>query len=373
MTALEYSPGLEGVVAGETSICSVDEGLQYRGFSIEDLAQHASFEETAFLLLHGNLPTHNELSSFRARLGASIAVPDALLDILELIPDTAPMMDVMRTGCSLLSHWDPDLGENRHEANIRKAERLVAQLPVVLAARHRLRRGEDIIPPDPNLSLAANLLYMLRDEIPSDEAQRALDVSLIVYAEQEFNASTFTARVVASTLSDVHSAVTAAISALKGPLHGGANEHVMNVLTEVGAPQRADAWVREQFAKRRRIMGFGHRVYKQGDPRARLLKPLCATLAGQTGNAEIEAVAESVEQAVAATKRGLPPNVDWPTGRLYHYLGLPTDLYTPLFVVARVAGWSAHVIEQLDNNRIIRPRARYTGPTGRAWAPMSER
>ncbi len=204
MTSAEYSPGLEGVIAGETAVCTIADSLQYRGFMIEDLAEHASFEEVAFLLLHGNLPTQNELSAFRGRLGASIAVPEELIEMLEAIPDSAPMMDVMRSGCSLLAHWDPEVGDNSHEANIRKAERLTAQLPVVLAARHRLRRGEDVVPPDGNMSLAGNLLTMLTGEPPTEAAERAIDISLTLYAEHEFNASTFTARVVASTLSDLH-------------------------------------------------------------------------------------------------------------------------------------------------------------------------
>ena len=373
MSQSEYSPGLEGVVAGETAICTIARGLQYGGFSIEDLAEHASFEEVAFLLLHGNLPTQNELSAFRGRLGAAIAVPDEVISILEQIPDTAPMMDVMRTACSLLSHWDEDAGDDSHEANLRKAERLLAQLPVVLAARHRLRRGEDVVPPETNMSLAGDFLTMLHGEPPSDEAERAIDISLILYAEHEFNASTFAARVVASTLSDVYSAVTAAIGALKGPLHGGANERVMDILTAIPTPEAAEAWVRDQFAAKQKIMGFGHRVYKEGDPRARFLKPLCEKLAEQTGHEAMEAVADRIEQVIVKEKKGLPPNLDWPAGRMFYYLGLPIDLYTPLFVISRVAGWSAHIIEQLDNNRIMRPRANYTGPKPRQWVPLSER
>lgn len=373
MPQAEYSAGLEDVVAGETAICSIGNGLHYRGFAIEELAEHASFEEVAFLLLQGNLPTANELSAFRGRLGASIEVPDEVIGALEEIPDSAPMMDVMRTGCSMLAHWDADATDNSHEANVRKAERLLAQLPVILAARHRLRRGEYVVPPDPNLSLAANLLSMLRDEEFSEEAERAVETSLILYAEHEYNPSAFTARVIASTLSDVHSAITGAIGALKGPLHGGANEGVVEALTSIDSPEQAEEWVGEQFAKKQKIMGFGHRVYKQGDPRAQLLKPLCQQLAEQTGHEEMEAVAERIEQAVAKGKKGLPPNFDWPAGRLFYYLGLPIDLYTPMLTVSRVAGWSAHVVEQLEHNRIVRPRAAYTGPKRRQWVPLSER
>lgn len=373
MSRPEYSPGLEGVVAGETAVSSLTGGLEYRGFAIEDLAEHASFEEVAFLLLHGNLPTHNELSAFRRRLGASIAVPEEIINFLEEIPDSAPMMDVLRSGCSLLAHWDEEVGDNSHEANVRKAERLLAQMPVILAARHRLRRGEDVVPPDPNLSLAGGLLYMLLGEYPTREAEQALDTTLILYAEHEFNASTFTARVIASTLSDLHSAVVGAIGALKGPLHGGANEQVVDVLRQFDSPAAAERWVHEQFAAKQKIMGFGHRVYKTGDPRARFVKPLAQRLAAQTGHTLMEEVAEAIEQTVAAEKKNIPPNVDWPAARVYYYLGLATDLYTPLFVLARISGWSAHVIEQLDNNRLVRPAALYTGPARRRWVPMAER
>ena len=373
MSRPEYSPGLEGIVAGETAVSSLAGGLEYRGFAIEDLAEHASFEEVAFLLLHGNLPTHNELSAFRRRLGASIAVPEEIINFLEEIPDSAAMMDVMRSGCSLLAHWDDDVADNSHEANVRKAERLLAQMPVILAARHRLRRGEDVVPPDPNLSLAGNLLYMLFGEYPTAEAERAIDTTLILYAEHEFNASTFAARVIASTLSDLHSAIVGAIGALKGPLHGGANEQVIDVLRQFESAADAQRWVRQQFATKQKIMGFGHRVYKNGDPRARYVKPLAQRLAEQTGHMLMEEVAEAIEQAVTAEKKNIPPNVDWPAARVYYYLGLATDLYTPLFVLARISGWSAHVIEQLDNNRLMRPAAHYTGPDRRKWVSLAER
>lgn len=367
-----YSPGLEGVIAGETAISTVSGGLQYRGYSIEDLAEHAMFEEVAHLLLHGELPSAEQLDSFQQRLMASAQVPPEVIDALRHIPPTAAPMDVMRSACSLLAHWDDQREDNSHEANVRKAERLLAQLPVAMAARHRLKQGKEPVPAESGQSLAANCLYMLFRADPSEEHVHALNVTLILYAEHEFNASTFTARVVASTLSDLHSAITGAIGALKGPLHGGANERVMEVLEEVGTKKNAEPWVRDALAKKRKIMGFGHRVYKDGDPRAAYLKTLCKKLAAQTGNEEVEAIAAVIEQMIWKEKK-LPPNLDWPTGRLYYYLGLPVELYTPLFVLSRVTGWSAHVIEQLDNNRIIRPRARYTGPAPRPWVPIAER
>jgi 2-methylcitrate synthase/citrate synthase II len=367
-----FSPGLEGVIAGETAISTVSGGLQYRGYSIEDLARHATFEEVAYLLLYGELPTAEQLDQFRRRLGAAAEVPTAIVDTLRKIPPAASAMDVLRSGASLLAHWDPDRDDNSREANLRKAERLLAQLPILLAARHRLKQGKEPVAPERGRSLAANLLWMLFRADPAAGHIRAMDVTLILYAEHEYNASTFAARVIVSTLSDLYSAVTGAIGALKGPLHGGANERVLDVLRAVGKKENAETWVRAALARKEKIMGFGHRVYKDGDPRAEYLKALCAELATETGNEELEAIAGVIERVVRDEKK-LPPNLDWPTGRLYHYLGLPVEIYTPLFVVSRVAGWSAHVIEQLDSNRLIRPRARYTGPAARPWLPIAER
>jgi 2-methylcitrate synthase/citrate synthase II len=372
MTEPIYSPGLEGVIAGETAISTIAGGLQYRGYSIEDLAEHATFEEVAYLLLHGELPKAVELSAFRQRLGASALIPDAMIEFIGRVPKAAPMMDVMRTGASALAHWDPDTADGSHAANVRKAERLVVQLPIVMAARYRLAKGQKPVPYDPKLSLAGNILWMLFERAPTQRLTKAMDVSLILYAEHEYNASTFAARVVSSTLSDLHSAIAAAIGALKGPLHGGANEAVMEVLKEVGTADKAEAWIRDALAKKRRIMGFGHRVYKTGDPRAAYLHTLCRQLAQETGNQDMEAMADTIETVVGQEK-GLPPNLDWPSARLYYYMELEVDLYTPLFVLSRVSGWSAHVIEQLDNNRLIRPRARYTGPQPRKWNALNQR
>ncbi|HET6883827.1 MAG TPA: citrate/2-methylcitrate synthase [Pirellulales bacterium] len=367
-----YSPGLEGVVAGETAISTLAGGLQYRGYAVEELATQSTFEEVAYLILHGELPATAQLDAFRQRLRRAQAVDPGVIDVVRRLPVQAPLMDVMRTGASLLAHWDEEAADNSHAANLRKAERLVAQLPVIMAARQRLASGKEPVSPDDRLSLAGNVLWMLNRAAPSPQAVKAMDVSLILYAEHEFNASTFTARVVASTLSDLHSAVTAAIGALKGPLHGGANERVMEVLAEVGSSANAERWVREALAAKRRIMGFGHRVYKTGDPRAVYLKTLCGELARETGHEDMERMAEVIETIVGQEKK-LPPNLDWPSARLYHYLGLPVELYTPLFVISRVTGWSAHVIEQLDNNRLIRPRSRYTGPAPRKLPALDER
>lgn len=367
-----YSPGLEGVIAGETAISTLATGLTYRGYAVEELAAQASYEEVAYLILHGELPNNAELAAFQSRLGDHATIPSEIIDLLGKLPPETSLMDAMRSACSLLAHWEREVGDNSHAANVRKAERLLAKLPVVLAARHRLRRGFAPVPADPTRSFAGNLLWMLHGVAPSGKHEQAMDVSLILYAEHEFNASTFAARVICSTISDLHSAITGAIGTLKGQLHGGANERVLEVLHEVGSPANAEAWVKQALASKRRIMGFGHRVYRDGDPRATLLKPWCTELAQETGNLDLETTADIIEQHVRREKQ-LPPNVDWPCGRLYHYLGLPIDLYTPLFVVARVVGWSAHVVEQLDNNRLMRPRSLYTGAPPRNWRAIDKR
>ncbi len=367
-----YRPGLEGIIAGETAISTITGGLRYRGYAIEDLAEHAGFEEVAYLILNGDLPTSQQLAAFESRLRDAMQLPQPLVSALQQIPRETLPMDALRSAASLLGHWEPEAADNGHDANLRKSERLLAQLPVALAVFHRLRSGNPPPSPDPRLSFAGNVLKMLTGDAPDELATRAMNVTLILYAEHEFNASTFTARVVASTLADLHSAITAAIGALKGPLHGGANERVMDVLSEVGSPQRAQSWVREALANKVRIMGFGHRVYKTGDPRAKYLKTLSRELAERTGQTNLEETAEVIESVVVSEK-GLPPNLDWPSARVYHYLGLPIDLYTPLFVLSRVVGWSAHVIEQHDHNRLIRPRANYTGPDLRPYVPIEQR
>ena len=281
-------------------------------------------------------------------------------------------MDVLRTGVSALAHFDAQADENTTSASIAKTIRLLAQIPVLIAARHRLRHGLPLLQSDPELSFAANLLYLITGKVPSAVEERAMDVSLILYAEHEFNASTFTARVVTSTMADLHSAIVAAIGALKGPLHGGANERALEVLEEVGSPSNAESWVRQALATKRKIMGFGHRVYKDGDPRAVILRDYCRELAQRQRDDSLEQIADTLERVVREEKK-LPPNLDWPSARLYKYLGLEVDLYTPLFVASRVVGWAAHVIEQAENNRLIRPRSKYVGPAPRAYVPLEER
>ncbi len=374
-----YREGLEGVIANETAIANLEGregsgGLEYRGYRIEDLAGNVSYEETAFLLLHGDLPTRAQLREFDSRLRASRDLPAPLVQLFREIPETAHPMDVIRTSVSVLAHFDPDVNAppTDHAANVRKAERLVAQMPTAVAFRERIVNGNAPIAPRADLDHAANFLNMVNGKMPSPTMSSAFDLSLVLYTEHELNASTFSARVTVSTLSDLHSGIVAAIGTLKGPLHGGANEEAWKVLEEVGSPENALKWIEDALAQKRRIMGFGHRVYKTGDPRSRILKPHCAALAAEIGDDRWERIAEPIEQIVT-TQKHLPPNVDWPSARLYHYMGLDIDLYTPIFAMARVAGWAAHIIEQLDHNRLMRPRARYIGPPNRPVKPLDAR
>jgi 2-methylcitrate synthase/citrate synthase II len=375
----DYHPGLEGVIASETAIANIEGkdgagGLEYRGYPIEELAGHVSYEETAFLLLHGDLPNQGQLGDFDARLRHSRAIPTALVGLLEQIPGHIHPMDALRSSVSVLSHFDPDVNAppTDHAANVRKAERMVAQMATAVAYRERIRKGLSIIAPRDDLDYAANFLNMVNGKVPSSTMRDAFDLSLVLYAEHELNASTFSARVTVSTLSDIYSGIVAAIGTLKGPLHGGANEEAWKVLVQVGTPENAERWIQDALARKERIMGFGHRVYKTGDPRASIVKQYCTDLAREVGDDRWERIAEPIERAVT-TQKHLPPNVDWPTARLYHYMGLETDLYTPIFAMARVAGWAAHVIEQLDHNRLMRPRSRYIGPPHRTVEPVEQR
>ncbi len=356
-----YSPGLEGVIAGETAISTVTGGLRYRGYPVTELAEKCAFDEVAYLLLHGELPTRSQLSDFNNRLASAQKLPALLSDLLKKLPKDAVPMDVLRTGVSILAHYDPELNDSSKAANLRKAERLLAQIPLIIAEYYRATKGLPVVAPKPELGFAANMLFMLNGTPPNAFDAKAFDVSLILYAEHEFNASTFTARVVCSTESDMHSSITAAIGALKGRLHGGANEKVMDMLLATGGPDKAEAWIRAAIARKEKVMGFGHRVYKHGDVRARVLKEYAQQAAQRAGTTGWEQAAETIEK-VLETEKNLFPNLDWPAGRLYHALGLEVPLYTPFFVASRVTGWAAHVIEQLENNRIMRPRGRYTGP-----------
>jgi citrate synthase len=373
MSAAEiYSPGLEGVIAGETAISTVTGGLSYRGYPVPELAQKCCFEEVAYLLLHGELPNHQQLDDFRSRLAEAQALPPLLSQLLRELPMSAVPMDVLRTGVSILAHYDSDVEDSSRAAELRKAERLMARIPLIIAGFYRAGRGESAVVPRPGLGFAANLLYQLRGTPPDDFEARAFDVSLILYAEHEFNASTFTARVVTSTESDLNAAIVAAIGALKGRLHGGANEKIMDILQASGGPDTAEKWLRDAMARKEKIMGFGHRVYKTGDVRAQVLREYARKAAERAGSTRWEQTAEIFER-VLADEKNLHPNLDWPAGRLYHALGLAVPLYTPFFVASRVSGWCAHIIEQREHNRLIRPRARYTGPGQRPVVPLEQR
>ncbi len=367
-----YSPGLEGVIAGETAISTVTGGLRYRGYPVTELSEKSTFDEVAYLLLHGELPKQAELDAFNARLAADQQIPPTLVNLLRALPKDAVPMDVLRTGVSMLALYDPEVDDSSRAANLRKAERLLAQIPLVIAEFYRAGKGLPSLPSKPHLGFAANMLYLLNGVEPDALTAKAFDVSLILYAEHEFNASTFTARVVCSTESDLHSSIVAAIGALKGRLHGGANEKVMDLLLATGGPATAEAWIRSALVRKEKVMGFGHRVYKAGDIRARILKEYARQAAERTGNQGWEQAAATIEM-VMEQEKNLFPNLDWPAGRLYHALGLEVPLYTPFFVASRVAGWSAHVIEQMEHNRIIRPLGRYTGPEEKPVVPISQR
>jgi citrate synthase len=373
--AAEFAKGLAGVVAGQTAICSLDGTLRYRGYEIEPLARTGDFEEVAWLLLRGDLPTAVELAGFRDRVAAAARhLPAPVLDALERLAITAPHaspMDALRTGVSMLGLVERDDAPGDRAELLAQAERLLGQTPAILAAWLDLTAGRPIAP-WPDAPLGAALLERLTGRQPTPAEAAIFGTTLVLYAEHEFNASTFAARTVASTGSDLHSAITAAIGALKGPLHGGANEKVLEVLGAIGTADRARPWVEEQFAARRVVMGFGHRVYKDGDVRAKLLGELCRALVSGTAGEPLEELAAEVEAIMRERKR-LAPNLDWPAARVYHALGLPVKVFTPVFVVARMSGWTAHVIEQVGDNRLIRPLSLYIGPAPRPYRPLADR
>ena len=371
----ETKAGLEGVVAGQSSICFIDGQageLVYRGIDIHELAARSNFEEVAYLLWFGRLPKKGELEDLRGRLRAQYGLPAGVVDGLRAIAPNATPMDALRTGVSALAAFDPDAQETTPDANIRKSIRLTAQFGTLVATYDRLRRGLPLLEPDTSRGIAANFLYLLNGKEPTETAVKALDTALILHADHGFNASTFAARVCASTLADMHSAVTAAVATLKGPLHGGANERVMEMLKEIGSADRAEAWVQEKLGQKQRIMGIGHRVYKVLDPRAIHLKRMSEALCRQAGQAHWFEISQRVEDTVVQAK-GLYPNVDFYSASTYHVLGLSADVFTPIFAVSRISGWTAHLLEQYADNRLIRPRQEYVGPKGVPYVPLAER
>jgi len=393
--AAALAKGLEGVIGGQTAVCSIEQDkLIYRGYEIHDLAEHATFEQVAFLLLEGHKPTDAELARFKAELIAERALHPIVTAYLESVggwiaSGRAVPMDVVRTSISLLGHTDPDAQDNSAAANLRKAKRLTAKIPTIIGHMQNVIDGKGIVGRelggDPTLSHAANLLYMMTGRKPSADEAHVLDVSLILYAEHEFNASTFTTRVIAGTLSDMHGAVTGGVAALKGPLHGGANEMAMEMLKEIfrdvgeagiGTSQ-VDDWMQKAFDTKRKLMGFGHRVYKNGDHRAGILFNL-----GKSMAAKIDAASQPTfgglrapkwfdlgaqVQQIMLTKKNIHPNVDFPCGMTYFTMRIPVPQYTPIFVAARITGWAAHISEQHADNRLIRPLSIYTGAAERKW------
>jgi 2-methylcitrate synthase/citrate synthase II len=367
-TKLPYSPGLAGVVAGETEICWVDPnaGLMYRGYDIHEMATKANFEEVAYLLLTGELPNSGELANFSNQLASERALPDAVTKMMRLLPRTTHPMDMLRTGVSMLAPFDPDLNDHSHAANVRKSMRLIARVLTLVTDGWRISQGQDPIPDRPDLTHAGNLFYKLTGEVPQDWQIRMLDTIFILYTDHEFNASTFAARVTASTMADMYAAATSACGTLKGPLHGGANEESMRMLDEIKTVDRAEPWLKSQLAKKAKIMGFGHRVYKGGDSRVPIMRDIARDLGKRLGKEHWVEICEALEQTMDREKH-LCANVDLYAAPVFTMLKFPSELNTPIFAVSRVAGWCAHVIEQHDNNRLIRPRSLYTGPAMRPY------
>jgi citrate synthase len=367
--------GLEGVVAAETQLCDLDGvngRLAYRGYDIGDLAREATFEEVAYLLWHGALPKTSELERFGAELIAARPIPDALIAAYRLFPKNTDPMRALQASATILGMSDPETTDNSRNANLRKAVRLTAQFATAICAHHRVRSGQEPVTPSRDLSHAANFLYMLTGQRPSEVNIKAFDASLTLYAEHELNASTFATRVIAATLSDTHSAVAGGVGALKGTLHGGAGEAVMRTLMEVDEVARVDGFVDTALAAKRRLMGFGHRVYKAGDPRAAILRGMAEQACRQSKEPKWYDIAVRLHARVNAAK-GLIPNVDFYSAPLFYSLGIPIDLFTPVIAAGRIAGWTANLIEQYDDNRLIRPRADYVGPKRQAWVPLRAR
>jgi citrate synthase len=372
-----YSPGLEGVPAGISRISEIDSdrsSLQYRGYDVHDLAEQGDYEQTAFLLIHGHLPSQAELKAFRQRLGAEREVPDAVYTALRALPASTHPMDSIRTAFSVLAPFDPDYAApaTDREANVRKAERIIAKAGTMVANGHRIRQGLDPIKPNPDYSTAENFLNLMTGEAPDPKTVQVMDASLTLYAEHGFNASTFACRVCVSTLSDLYSGIVTGISTLRGPLHGGANEEAMKMILEIGTPENAQAWIDDALTNKKKIMGFGHREYKKGDSRAMYLTKVAKELGNEKGNTGYGQIADILEQTMLERKN-IYPNVDFPAAYAYYLLGIPIDLYTPIFVVARVAGYCAHAIEQLENNRLIRPKAIYEGPANIEYVELASR
>lgn len=367
--------GLRGVAAATSSISDVngEKGeLIYQGYNIHDLTQHSTFEEVIFLIWNKRLPSRAELSALAESLRASYAVPAELIELMKQFPREADPIDVLRTAVSALEFYDPNARDISRDTSIKTAIRLTAQFPTIVAASDRIRRGLEAINPDPGLNISGNFLYMLRGEKPSEREARIFDVCLILHADHELNASTFTARVVAGTLADMYAAVTAAIGALSGPLHGGANTNVMKTLLEIGSVENVESFIRKALAEKRKIMGFGHAVYRTEDPRATLLRQFSKEMGETAGESKWYEMSRKIEE-VMKREKGLYPNVDFFSASTYYMMGIPLDLYTPIFAVSRISGWTGHILEQYADNKLIRPRAEYVGPRDLPYVSIDQR
>jgi len=377
MSTAVAGKGLEGIVAANSGICYIDGEagvLAYRGIDIHDLAEKSTFEETTYLLWNGRLPSELELREFSSQLALARSLDQRIIDLMRNFSTSATPMEVLRTAVSALSFYDADEKDSSHDANVRKAYNLTAQIAMIVAIYDRIRKGKDVIPPDRSLSHAGNFLWMLNGVKPSETAAHTLDVALILHADHELNASTFAARVIAATLSDIHSAITGAIGALKGPLHGGANEGVMRLLLTIDkAGEDPVEYVKNMLAARQKISGFGHRVYKTEDPRATHLRRMSEKLGKDSGQPKWYEMSRAIELYINKEKK-LNANVDFYSASTYSTLGIDIDLYTPIFAMSRIAGWAAHIIEQHDDNRLIRPRADYIGPVYPSpYVPITDR
>jgi citrate synthase len=371
----EVRAGLQDVIVATSQICSIDGQrgkLSYWGYDIHDLAANSTFEEVVYLLWHGRLPKRPELDELRQQLAENRPVSPEIIELLKRLPPPQHPMETLRTAVSALSLYDPEAEEMSEEANRHKALRLTGQMGTIAAAFGRIRQGKEAVPPDPKLNHAANFLYMLQGKAPQAEDARWFDVALILHADHSYNASTFAARVTASTLSDMHSAVTSAIGTLKGPLHGGANEQVMKMLLEIQSVDRAEAYLRNLLAQKKKVMGFGHRVYHTEDPRATVLRKMSEELGRRTGNLKWFEISRKIEDLMIREKK-INANVDFYSASAYYVLGIPVDLYPLVFAASRIAGWTAHVLEQYANNKLIRPLAEYVGPSNLKYVPIEQR
>lgn len=369
------SKGLDGVVAAQTRLSDVrgDVGeLIYCGYDINELAGKVTYEEVIHLLHFNHLPSQRELDELKATLVADRDLPQGVIDLLRSVPKDTPPMDVIRTAVSALGCFDPERDDPSHDGQRRKAMKLIARIPIITASFHRIRQGKELLPANPKLGEAANFLYLIKGVPPSDEEVQTLDLCYVVHADHGMNASTFSARVTIATLSDMYSAITSAIGTLKGPLHGGANEGVIKMLMEIGSLDRVDAYVDECLAQKKKIMGIGHRVYKTLDPRAPTLRRMAQVLSAKLGEPKWIQMSDRIAELMLKKKQ-LNANVDFYSATVYHSMGFPTDLFTPIFAIARTTGWTAHVLEQLADNRLIRPQSNYTGPVGLMVKPIGIR